>query len=140
MAVLLMQLGGCEGAKAKKGKGKKVKDPVVLPAAKLAKYVRCDGCSAFATNLFHQGQRLLTEHKGRKKMGEEPVLELLEAICNQGEKEGEWLNALDVVGTKGKLSVKEQHDPSTDDTLFQACNGNECQALVRVCDGVRTEA
>jgi hypothetical protein len=97
-------------------------------------------CTAFATNLFHQGQRLLTEHKGRKKMGEEPVLELLEAICNEGEKEGEWLNALDVVGTKGKLTVKEQHHPDTDDTLFQACSGSECQALVRVCDGVRTEA
>ena len=81
--LLLLLMGGCEAAKGKKGKGKKSKEPVVLPAAKLAKYVRCDGCTALATNLFHQAQKLLAEHKGRKKMGEEPVLELLEGICNQ---------------------------------------------------------
>jgi hypothetical protein len=42
LAALLL-IGGCEGAKGKKSKSKKAKEPVVLPAAKLAKYVRCDG-------------------------------------------------------------------------------------------------
>lgn len=115
---------------------------MALASGKLAKYVKCDGCKAFATNLYHQAQDLLTEHKGkggRKKMGEEPVLELLEAICNEGEKQGEWLNALDVVGTEGKLSLKEQRDEEGA-TLFQQCSAVECQAVVKVCDLVRTEA
>ena len=53
---------------------------------------------------------MLAEHKGRKKMGEEPVLELLESVCNQGEKGGEWINTLDVVGTSGKLEIQPQRD------------------------------
>ena len=136
---LLLVLDSANAAKEKKSKSKKSKDPVALPATKLAKYIKCEGCKAFATNLFFQAEALLKEHKGRKKMGEEPVLELLESVCNQGEKEGEWLNNMDVVGTKGKLTVEAQKG-SDGAAIFQACSGAECQALARVCDAVRTEA
>ena len=51
----------------------------MLGASKLTKYIKCEGCRKFATELYGQAQALLSEHKGRKKMGEEPVLEMLEA-------------------------------------------------------------
>ena len=49
----------------------------MLGASKLTKYIKCEGCRKFATELYGQAQALLSEHKGRKKMGEEP-----EASCD----------------------------------------------------------
>ena len=105
----------------------------MLGASKLTKYIKCEGCRKFATELYGQAQALLSEHKGRKKMGEEPVLEMLEAMCNEGDKGGEWLNGIDVVGTKGELQLQTKDG-------FQDCSSDECKAVVRVCDSVKTEA
>ena len=89
--------------------------------------------SLLRAQLYGQAQALLSEHKGRKKMGEEPVLEMLEAMCNEGDKGGEWLNGIDVVGTKGELQLQTKDG-------FQDCSSDECKAVVRVCDSVKTEA
>ena len=57
------------------------------------------------------------------------MLELVESICNQGEKQGEWINGLDVIGSTGNLKVKAQHG-ADGEPAYQSCSGPECQALV----------
>ncbi|EKX37592.1 hypothetical protein GUITHDRAFT_116234 [Guillardia theta CCMP2712] len=115
-----------------KKKEKKAKAAVSLSPAKLSKYIKCDGCKIMADNLYRHAMDLLKEKGGREKMGEEPILELLEQICDQGEAKGEWLNAYDVVGKKGKISLQKQDG-------FQSC-GPECHALVSVCEQVKVRS
>jgi len=127
-ALILLLFVDAEGKKTKK------KATGVLSASKLAPYVKCGACMAMGKSLYAQANEIKKEKGGRKKMGEEPVLELLESICEAGTKEGEWINQLDVVGDKGKLSLEVRENG------FQDCATQECIAIARSCDDVRTEA
>eukprot|EP00288_Rhodomonas_lens_P014140 CAMPEP_0177704172 /NCGR_PEP_ID=MMETSP0484_2-20121128/8054_1 /TAXON_ID=354590 /ORGANISM="Rhodomonas lens, Strain RHODO" /LENGTH=307 /DNA_ID=CAMNT_0019215557 /DNA_START=112 /DNA_END=1035 /DNA_ORIENTATION=+ len=115
-------------------KAKKKGPPAVLTVSKLTPYVKCETCMAMGRTLLEQANDIKKEKGGRKKMGEEPILELLESICEPGGKEGEWINQLDVVGEKGKLKLEKREDG------FQDCNTQECLSIARACDDVRTEA
>mmetsp|Transcript_1879 Transcript_1879/g.4743 ORF Transcript_1879/g.4743 Transcript_1879/m.4743 type:complete len:324 (-) Transcript_1879:125-1096(-) len=104
--------------------------PAPLAASKLARYIECGVCEAFAENLHAQAMAVMEEKGGRKKTGEEPLLEIIEAICDAKEEKGEWLMGYDVVGEKGLLQVVKQAG-------FMDC-GLECQAMQIACDEVRT--
>jgi hypothetical protein len=86
---------------------------------------------SFGENVYEQASKIIKEKGGRKKMGEEPILELLEGVCDPDSKEGEWLNMLDIVGTKGTLVVNKKSQPGK-------C-GKECKAIVKVCEDIRLE-
>mmetsp|Transcript_12552 Transcript_12552/g.19748 ORF Transcript_12552/g.19748 Transcript_12552/m.19748 type:complete len:285 (-) Transcript_12552:551-1405(-) len=125
----LLALSILTPALAEKTKKKKTS----LTASKLSKYVQCEVCQALGTNLYEQGMNLIKDKGGRKKAGEEPVLELLEDICSEGTPQGEWINTLDIVGTKGALKLELQDG-------FRECKDNECKTIVKVCEDVKTEA
>ena len=83
-------------------------------------------------NLYQLSSKLVNDKGGRKKLGEEPILELLEDICEPESDNGEWINKVDVVGSRGVLRLKRKSQPGK-------C-GKECKAVVQVCEDTRLQA
>ena len=98
----------------------------------MRRYIKCDSCMAMGENLYALATKVIAEKGGRKKTGEEPILEILEGVCDAGSVNGEWINKLDVVGDVGKLRIQEKQD-------FGKC-GTECKAVTKVCEDVRLKA
>ncbi len=96
------------------------------------RYIQCDACMAMGESLYDQTMKIFSEKGGSKKTGEEPILELLEAICEPDSTTGEWINKLDIVGSKGILKVQKKSNPGK-------C-GKECRAVASVCEDVRLRA
>eukprot|EP00281_Chroomonas_sp_CCMP1168_P006278 CAMPEP_0206269704 /NCGR_PEP_ID=MMETSP0047_2-20121206/32450_1 /ASSEMBLY_ACC=CAM_ASM_000192 /TAXON_ID=195065 /ORGANISM="Chroomonas mesostigmatica_cf, Strain CCMP1168" /LENGTH=303 /DNA_ID=CAMNT_0053698243 /DNA_START=10 /DNA_END=921 /DNA_ORIENTATION=+ len=127
LGLLVVTQLGCSTVEA----AKKKKAAEVLSANKLAKYIGCQGCMAFSSNLFYRVNKLI-DGKGRKKLGETAVLEMLEDFCEPFDDAGEWITKIDVQGTKGLLGLTSDERPS-------ACKSQECKAVQKVCEDVRSE-
>ncbi len=95
------------------------------------RYVLCESCMAMGEILQQQATKLIAEKGGRQKLGEEPILDIVQEICDADTERGEWINTLDVVGTSGVLQLERKSVPGK-------C-GNECKAIVKACEYVRSE-
>jgi hypothetical protein len=83
-------------------------------------------------NLYELATKLVKDKGSRKKLGEEPMLELLEEVCDADSDNGEWINKIDIVGSRGVLKLKRKSQPGK-------C-GKECKAVTKVCEDTRTQA
>jgi hypothetical protein len=81
--------------------------------------------------LQQQATQLIADKGGRGKLGEEPILDLVQGICDADTERGEWINTLDIVGTSGVLQVDRK-------TLPGKCR-TECKAIVNACEYIRSE-
>jgi len=115
-----------------KAKKKKKIDGGKMSTRDLAKYLGCQGCLAMTTTIFHQAKKIVDEGGGRKKTGEEPILEMLEEICDPDTELGEWLTKVDVTGETGVLVLDIMNE-------YSECKGTECKALTKVCEDVKTQ-
>ena len=95
------------------------------------RYVLCESCMAMGEILQQQATQLIADKGGRQKLGEEPILDLVQEICDADTERGEWINTLDVVGTSGVLHLDRKTVPGK-------C-GNECKAIVKACESIRSE-
>jgi hypothetical protein len=80
--------------------------------------------------LQQQATKLIADKGGRQKLGEEPILDLVNEICDATTERGEWINTLDIVGTSGVLQLERKTAPGK-------C-GNECKAIVKACEYIRS--
>ena len=74
---------------------------------------------------------LIADKGGQKKMGEEPIIDLVQEVCEPNTERGEWINKLDIVGTRGVLKFQRKNEPGK-------C-GIECKAIAQTCEDIRTE-
>ena len=82
--------------------------------------------------MYHLATKLVKDKGSRKKLGEEPILELLEEVCEPESDNGEWINKIDIVGSRGTLNLKRKAQPGK-------C-GKECKAVIKVCEDTRLQA
>jgi hypothetical protein len=86
---------------------------------------------AMGESLQLQTSKLIAERGGNKKLGEEPILDLVQEICEPNTERGEWINSYDIVGTTGVLNFERKSSPGK-------C-GTECKAIAQNCEDIRTE-
>ena len=86
---------------------------------------------AMGESLQIQTSKLIAEKGGHKKLGEEPILDLVQEICEPNTERGEWINSYDIVGATGVLRFERKTSPGK-------C-GTECKAIAQICEDIRTE-